>query len=126
MPKKGTTALRAVMFTDVVGSTELAREMGDVRWSRLLAAQRRVIRAELKAAGGHEIDTAGDGFFAVFDGPADAVRCAFVACQKVQDLGLDIRAGVHFGEVETSRGEYTGSSCIPVLERWAWPARQRW
>ena len=92
------------MFTDVVGSTELAREMGDIRWSRLLAAQRRVIRAELKAAGGREIDTAGDGFFAVFDGPADAVRCAFVACQRVQELGLDIRAGVHFGEVEISKG----------------------
>jgi class 3 adenylate cyclase/sugar lactone lactonase YvrE len=106
MPKKGTTALRAVMFTDVVGSTELAREMGDVRWSRLLAAQRRLIRAELKAAGGHEIDTAGDGFFAVFDGPADAVRCAFLACQRVQDLGLDVRAGVHFGEVETSGGAH--------------------
>ena len=57
MPKKGTAVLRAVMFTDVVGSTELAREMGDVRWSRLLAAQRRVIRAELKAAGGHARST---------------------------------------------------------------------
>lgn len=109
------------MFTDVVGSTELAREMGDVRWSRLLAAQRRVIRAELKAAGGREIDTAGDGFFAVFDGPADAVRCAFVACRRVQDLGLDIRAGVHFGEVEISGGVHgivvhTGARTMGVAD----------
>jgi Adenylate and Guanylate cyclase catalytic domain len=107
------------MFTDVVGSSELAREMGDIRWSRLLAAQRRLIRSELKAAGGHEIDTAGDGFFAVFDGPADAVRCAFLACQRVQDLGLDIRAGVHFGEVEISGGAHgivvhTGARAMSV------------
>ena len=100
MPKPSGNVLRAVLFTDVVGSTELARELGDQRWSRLLAAQRRVIRAELKAYRGREVDTAGDGFFAVFEGPADAVRCAFASVRKVQDLGLDIRAGVHFGEVE--------------------------
>jgi YVTN family beta-propeller protein len=91
-----------VLFTDVVGSTELARELGDQRWARLLAAQRRVIREELRANRGREVDTAGDGFFAVFEGPADAVRCAFIASRRVQDLGLDIRAGVHFGEVERS------------------------
>ena len=100
MPKPSSNVLRAVLFTDVVGSTELARELGDQRWSRLLAAQRRVIRGELKAHRGREVDTAGDGFFAIFEGPADAVRCAFASVRKVQDLGLDIRAGVHFGEVE--------------------------
>ena len=108
MPKTRETGLRAVLFTDVVGSTELAREMGDVRWSRLLAAQRRVIRALLKANGGREVDTAGDGFFAVFDRPADAVRCAFEACRDVQELGLDIRGGVHFGEVELHGNEVHG------------------
>jgi class 3 adenylate cyclase len=108
VPKTQATALRAVLFTDVVGSTELAREMGDVRWSRLLAAQRRVIRARLKARGGREVDTAGDGFFAVFDRPADAVRCAFEACRDVQELGLDIRGGVHFGEVEMVGPEVHG------------------
>ncbi len=108
MPKPAETALRAVLFTDVVGSTELAREMGDVRWSRLLAAQRRVVRAELKRHHGREVDTAGDGFFAVFDRPADAVRCGFAACRGVQDLGLDIRAGVHFGEVEMTGGGVHG------------------
>jgi streptogramin lyase len=90
------------MFTDVVGSTDLARELGDQRWARLLEVHRRIIRQELRANRGREIDTAGDGFFAVFESPADAVRCAFVAARKVQDLGLDIRAGVHFGEVERS------------------------
>jgi class 3 adenylate cyclase len=108
VPKAREGGLRAVLFTDVVGSTELAREMGDVRWSRLLAAQRRVIRSRLKASGGREVDTAGDGFFAVFDRPADAVRCAFDACREVQELGLDIRGGVHFGEVETRGTEVHG------------------
>lgn len=108
VPKTRETGLRAVLFTDVVGSTELAREMGDVRWSRLLAAQRRVIRALLKSNGGREVDTAGDGFFAVFDRPADAVRCAFAACSDVQALGLDIRGGVHFGEVELAKSEVHG------------------
>lgn len=108
MPKTRETGLRAVLFTDVVGSTELAREMGDVRWSRLLAAQRRVIRALLRSNGGREVDTAGDGFFAVFDRPADAVRCAFAACSEVQELGLDIRGGVHFGEVELAKNEVHG------------------
>ena len=100
--------MRAVLFTDVVGSTEFAREMGDARWSRLLAAQRRVMRARLKETRGREVDTAGDGFFAVFDRPADAVRCAFEMCRAVQELGLDIRAGVHFGEVEIAGPEVHG------------------
>jgi hypothetical protein len=97
-----------VLFTDVVGSTELANELGDERWGRLLAAQFRVLRTALKANRGREVDTAGDGLFAVFEGPADAVRCAFVAVRAVQEIGLDIRAGVHFGEIETSGSEVHG------------------
>ena len=108
VPKAHETGLRALLFTDVVSSTELAREMGDVRWSRLLEAQRRVIRRLLRSTGGREVDTAGDGFFAVFARPADAVRCAFAACREVQELGLDIRAGVHFGEVELVGSEVHG------------------
>jgi class 3 adenylate cyclase/DNA-binding beta-propeller fold protein YncE len=108
VPKANETRLRAVLFTDVVSSTELAREMGDVRWSRLLEAQRRVIRRLLRSSGGREVDTAGDGFFAVFDRTADAVRCAFAACREVQELGLDIRAGVHVGEVELAGHEVHG------------------
>ncbi|MET0801326.1 MAG: adenylate/guanylate cyclase domain-containing protein [Actinomycetota bacterium] len=102
------TGLRAVLFTDIVNSTDLAREMGDVRWSRLLGAQRRVIRALLKSHGGHEVDTAGDGFFAVFDRPTDAVRCGFECSREVQDLGIDIRGGVHVGEVELAGSEVHG------------------
>jgi class 3 adenylate cyclase/streptogramin lyase len=108
VPKTNETRLRAVLFTDVVSSTELAREMGDVGWTRLLEAQRRVIRRLLRSMGGREVDTAGDGFFAVFDRTADAVRCAFAACREVQELGLDIRAGVHVGEVELAGHEVHG------------------
>jgi len=108
VPKTPSNVLRAVLFTDVVGSTELARELGDQRWARLLEAQRRVVREELRANRGREIDTAGDGFFAVFEGPADAVRCAFVAVRRVQDLGLDIRAAVHFGEIERAGDQAHG------------------
>jgi class 3 adenylate cyclase len=89
-----------VLFTDIVGSTELARELGDVRWTRPLAAQRKIVREELRLHHGREVDTAGDGFFAVFESPTEAVRCAFAATRAVQEIGLDIRAGVHFGEIE--------------------------
>lgn len=108
MPKKPTNVLRAVLFTDVVGSTELAHEMGDARWTRLLEAQRRVVREQLRLNRGREIDTAGDGFLAVFEGPGDAVRCAFAIARKVQELGVNIRAGVHFGEIETSGTDVHG------------------
>jgi class 3 adenylate cyclase/streptogramin lyase len=109
VPKTRTAVtLRAVLFTDIVGSTELARELGDERWARLLAAHRNIVRAQLRADRGREVDTAGDGFFAVFEGPADAVRCAFLISQKIQEIGLDVRAGVHFGEVETSGKEVHG------------------
>jgi class 3 adenylate cyclase len=100
VPKTSGTALRAILFTDIVGSTDLAHEQGDERWTRLLAAQRRIVREELKSHRGREVDTAGDGFFALFESPADAVRCAFGCARRVQDLGVDIRAGVHFGEIE--------------------------
>jgi len=108
VPKKRTTLLRAILFTDVVGSTELARELGDERWTRLLQAHRRIVRDELRANHGREIDTAGDGFFATFEGPADAVRCAFAIAHKVQALGIDIRAGVHFGEIEMAGNDAHG------------------
>lgn len=95
-------------FTDIVGSTELAREMGDVRWTRLLAAHHLLVREQLRAHRGREVDTAGDGFFAVFESPTEAVRCAFAATKAVQEIGLDIRAGIHFGEVETDGTNVSG------------------
>jgi class 3 adenylate cyclase len=92
--------LATVLFTDIVGSTDRAAGMGDARWKELLAAHHRIVRAELQRFGGREIDTAGDGFLAAFDGPARAVRCALSIADRVRDLGIEIRAGAHTGECE--------------------------
>jgi class 3 adenylate cyclase len=92
--------LATVLFTDVVRSTERAAELGDKRWSELLATHHMVVRNELSHWRGTEIDTTGDGFLATFDGPARAVRCACAARDAVHELGLDIRAGLHTGEYE--------------------------
>jgi class 3 adenylate cyclase len=92
--------LATVLFTDIVGSTERAAAMGDRAWADLLAAHNVVVRDQLARFGGREVDTAGDGFLATFDGPARAVRCALACVDAVRPLGLEIRAGVHTGEVE--------------------------
>jgi class 3 adenylate cyclase len=94
--------LTTVLFTDIVGSTERAAALGDQRWSALLSAHRQVVRSELHDYRGQEIDTAGDGFLATFDGPARAIRCAVAIRDRVEALGLQIRAGLHTGEVELS------------------------
>jgi len=100
--------LRTVLFTDIVGSTQLAAELGDQRWRRTVAAHNSVIRRELKRNHGQEIDTAGDGFFAIFENPTDAVRCAAAAIAAVHGLGLRIRAGIHTGEVEPAGAKVGG------------------
>jgi len=92
--------LTTVLFTDIVESTSRAAEIGDSRWRALLDAHRATVRAQLARHGGREIQTIGDGFFATFDGPARAIACAHGAIHAVGELGLDIRAGVHTGEVE--------------------------
>jgi pimeloyl-ACP methyl ester carboxylesterase len=92
--------LATVLFTDVVGSTERAAALGDREWARLLERHHEVVRAELARFRGREVDTAGDGFLAWFDGPARAVRCALAATAAVRPLGLELRAGVHTGECE--------------------------
>jgi class 3 adenylate cyclase/streptogramin lyase len=94
------SALVTVMFTDIVNSTDIAGEMGDRRWRELIARHHRIVRAELRRFGGREVDTAGDGFFAAFDRPAEAVRCACSIVQAVRELGIEVRAGVHVGEAE--------------------------
>jgi class 3 adenylate cyclase len=94
--------LTTVLFTDIVGSTERAEREGDRRWSELLDAHHQVVRSELRHFRGQEIDTAGDGFLATFDGPARAIRCACAVRDGVEALGLQIRAGLHTGEVELS------------------------
>ncbi|HET9249554.1 MAG TPA: adenylate/guanylate cyclase domain-containing protein, partial [Actinomycetota bacterium] len=93
--------LGAVLFTDIVGSTAVAAEMGNARWGELVARHHRLIRRELRRHGGQEIDTAGDGFFATFERPVDAIRCAVAASDAVRELGIEIRAGVSFGQLET-------------------------
>jgi len=100
--------LGTVLFTDIVGSTERAVELGDSGWRELVERHHGTVRALLGRFRGTEIDTAGDGFFATFDGPARAVRCAQAITAAVRDLGLDVRAGVHTGELETVAGKVGG------------------
>jgi class 3 adenylate cyclase len=100
--------LATVLFTDVVGSTELATRLGDRGWRDLLARHHASVRRELDRWRGREVDTAGDGFLATFDGPARAIRCAVAAVESVRGLGMEIRAGVHTGEVEVANGDLRG------------------
>ncbi|HEV8056948.1 MAG TPA: adenylate/guanylate cyclase domain-containing protein [Actinomycetota bacterium] len=100
--------LATVLFTDVVGSTETANRVGDRAWRSLLDRHHQVIRRELERWRGREIDTAGDGFLATFDGPARGIRCAVAATEGVRDLGLEIRAGLHTGEVEIADDNVRG------------------
>jgi class 3 adenylate cyclase/pimeloyl-ACP methyl ester carboxylesterase len=92
--------LATVLFTDIVDSTKLAANLGDRRWAELLEDHHQVVRRELARFGGREIDTAGDGFLAAFDGPARAIRCASAIRDAVKGLGIEIRAGLHTGECE--------------------------
>jgi class 3 adenylate cyclase len=92
--------LATVLFIDIVGSTRRAAELGDARWAELLDAFYVIVRRELERHRGRLVDTAGDGLLATFDGPARAVRCAFAIRAAVEALGLEVRAGVHTGEVE--------------------------
>jgi class 3 adenylate cyclase len=92
--------LTTVLFTDVVGSTERAAASGDGAWKALVERHHAAVRAMIGRYRGNEVDTAGDGFFATFDGPARAVRCARAIVEAVRPMGLEIRAGVHTGEVE--------------------------
>jgi class 3 adenylate cyclase len=100
--------LVTVLFTDIVGSTAKAAALGDRRWRELLEQHHRLVRRELVRFGGREIDTAGDGFLASFDGPARAVRCACAIGETVKELGLDVRAGLHTGECELVDGKVRG------------------
>jgi len=93
-------SLATVLFTDIVGSTQHAGRLGDRRWGDLLGEHHARIRRQLDRFAGREVDTAGDGFFATFDGPARAIRCACAIRDAVRDIGIEIRAGLHTGEVE--------------------------
>jgi pimeloyl-ACP methyl ester carboxylesterase len=100
--------LATVLFTDIVGSTARAAEVGDRAWRELLERHHALIRRELVRFRGAELDVAGDGFFARFDGPARAVRCACAITEAVRELGLEVRAGLHTGECEVMDGKVGG------------------
>jgi class 3 adenylate cyclase len=100
--------LATVLFTDIVRSTERAAELGDVRWQGLLAEHHRIVRQRLDRFGGSEVNVVGDGFLATFDGPARAVRCAAAIRDGVREAGLEIRAGLHVGEIEVLPDDIAG------------------
>src|SRR4029453_14086230 len=100
--------LATVLFTDIVGSTAKAAELGDRNWGGLPDRHHALIRRELVRFRGAELDVAGDGFFARFDGPARAVRCACAITESIRELGLELRAGLHTGECEVLDGKVGG------------------
>ncbi len=100
--------LATVLFTDIVDSTAKMAELGDANWRDLLEQHHAVVRRELARGRGHEVDTAGDGFFASFDGPARAIRCAQAISGAVRELGIEVRAGLHTGECELVDGKVAG------------------
>ena len=114
--------LATVLFTDIVGSSQKAAELGDRAWRKLLDAHDAVVRTQLERFRGREVKTTGDGFLATFDGPARAIRCAADLAGGLRSLGLDIRAGLHTGEVEV-RGDDIGGIAVHTGARVAALAR---
>jgi len=105
---EASTLLATVLFTDIVSSTQKMAELGDRRWRELLQEHHGVVRRQLARFRGVEMDTAGDGFFARFDGPARAIQCAQAITTAVQPLGIHVRAGLHTGECEVAEGKVAG------------------
>jgi len=108
--------LATVLFTDIVDSTARAAELGDAAWRDLIKSHHTLVRGELVRYRGEELDTAGDGFFAAFDGPGRAIECACAIRRSVRALGLEIRAGLHTGECERVDGKL-GGIAVPTGAR---------
>lgn len=108
--------LATVMFTDIVASTERAVELGDTRWRKLLSAHQAAVRHELARFRGREVKTLGDGFLATFDGPARAIRCGQAIATAAHSLGLEVRVGLHSGEVEVI-GDDVGGIAVHIAAR---------
>ena len=115
-PREPDRVLATVLFTDIVGSTARAAELGDSAWRELLARHHTLVRGELARFRGEELDTAGDGFFAAFDGPGRAIECACAIRESLRSLDLEIRAGVHTGECERVDGKL-GGIAVPTGAR---------
>jgi class 3 adenylate cyclase len=111
-PPAGTRELATILFTDLVGSTETTRTLGDAAWSALLDRHNGALRAELARFSGEEIDTAGDGFFAIFAAPARAIQCGLAIAEVTHGLGLEVRVGVHTGEVEHTADKPRGIAIV--------------
>jgi class 3 adenylate cyclase len=112
---EGERVLTTVLFTDIAGATERVVALGDRRWRELLAQHRVLVRRELAHYGGHEVNSVGDGFLAIFDRPAHAIRCACAIRDAVKELGIAVRVGVHAGEVE-----HTGEDLIGITVYTGW------
>jgi class 3 adenylate cyclase/pimeloyl-ACP methyl ester carboxylesterase len=108
--------LATVMFTDIVGSTERASELGDTRWRELLARHHEAVRRELERFRGHEVKTMGDGYLATFDGPARAIRCGRAIAETARAIDLEVRVGLHSGEVEVM-DEDVGGIAVHIAAR---------
>jgi class 3 adenylate cyclase len=108
--------LATVLFTDIVDSTRLATELGDRRWRALLEDHQRLVRDHLRRCGGREVKTTGDGFLAIFDGPTRAAECARAIADEMPALGIEVRAGLHAGEVELI-GDDVGGIAVHVAAR---------
>jgi class 3 adenylate cyclase len=113
---EGDRALAAVLFTDIVGSTRQAAALGDARWRNLLDSHDVVARTLIDQHRGHLVKLTGDGVLARFDGPGRAIRCAFALRHALQPLGIEIRAGLHTGEIEL-RGDDIGGIAVHIAER---------
>ena len=116
LPVEIDRVLATVLFTDIVGSTERAATLGDRKWREVLDGYYSVARREVTRFRGREVDTAGDGFFASFDGPARGIRCAAAIAAGVRPLGIEVRAGLHTGECEVI-GEKIGGIAVHIGAR---------
>jgi class 3 adenylate cyclase len=102
------TVLATILFSDIVGSSEKASELGDRNWRELLERHHELVRRQLVRFRGKEVDTAGDGFLASFDGPARAIHCGCAIAEAMPELGLEVRVGLHTGECELLDGKVAG------------------
>ena len=108
--------LTTVLFTDVVGSTEHATRLGDRRWSELLATHDTIVRSALDRFRGREVKSTGDGVLAIFDGPGRAIHCTRAIRDELRPVGIEIRAGLHSGEIEL-RGDDVGGIAVHIGAR---------